>query len=305
MSLEPYRRPRMVVLHPWSTAREAARAMMANHIGAVLVAEHAELVGIVTDRDLAVEVVAAGLDPHATLLHEIMSGEIAALDIGASVNDVVRTMREHACRRVPLTERGKPAGLVTLDDLLLEGAIDVQTAADVVRAQLEVAARYKREGAVHPESPARPGVVRRGDRAVARREARADASHAHVLRVVERYTGLGDREQLDAALDVVLSSLCRRVTRQEARHLIAQLPSRLQARLSASLDGPDRSIGIDTLIDGLASRLGIDAADAEGLMYRVCQAIADVLSEGQIDSLRGQLPLEMKDLFPAPQRRSA
>ena len=56
MSLERYRRARMVVLSPNSSVHAAARAMADNHIGSVLVAERRQLLGIVADRDLALDV---------------------------------------------------------------------------------------------------------------------------------------------------------------------------------------------------------------------------------------------------------
>lgn len=58
MSLDRYRRARMVVLHPSTSVHAAARAMADNHIGSVLIAEHQQILGIVTDRDLALEIVA-------------------------------------------------------------------------------------------------------------------------------------------------------------------------------------------------------------------------------------------------------
>ena len=132
MSLERYRRPRLVVLRPSATAYEAARAMADNHIGSILVSHDQQLVGLVTDRDLALDVIAGGLDPHATTVREVMSDEVAVVDVSAGVEDAVRIMTEHACRRVPVVEDGRPVGMVTLDDLLLEGDIDQAVAAAVI-----------------------------------------------------------------------------------------------------------------------------------------------------------------------------
>ncbi|MBS3652506.1 CBS domain-containing protein [Pseudaminobacter sp. 19-2017] len=70
MSVERFRRTRMVVLNPMSTAYQAARAMADNHIGAVLVSGPGGVAGIVTDRDLALAVLGGGLDPKTTPLVE-------------------------------------------------------------------------------------------------------------------------------------------------------------------------------------------------------------------------------------------
>jgi CBS domain-containing protein/uncharacterized protein (DUF2267 family) len=306
MSLEAYRRPRMIVLSMRSTAYEAARAMVDNHVGAVLVhGGEQPIAGIVTDRDIALEVVAGDLDGRSTPLRDIMSDEIATLDIGASVEDAVRVMREHACRRVPVTEQGKPIGLVTLDDLLAEGEIDAATAGAIVRAQLEVAARFKPAGSIHPEEPARPEMSPGRVRALLRRRARAESAHGRLLHAVERHSGLLRRDSAELALEIVLTSLCRRVTPEEARHLIAQLPSKLHPVLTPRLDGPDKRITRESIEADLARELHLDPAAAETVLTSICEAIADSVSAGEIEGFRGQLPLDMKDLFPPTWLRSA
>lgn len=305
MPLEEYRRPRMIVLSPRSTAYEAARAMADNHIGAVLVHDNQRITGIVTDRDLALEIVAGDLDARSTPLRDIMSDEIVTLDIGASIEDVVRIMREQACRRVPVTEHERPVGLVTLDDLLADGVIDVETAGAIVRAQLEVAARFKPEGVLHPDQVARPEQARGTGRAIARRKARAESAYGRLLRAVERHSGLQQRDRAELALQIVLGCLCRRVTPQEARHLIAQLPSKLHPMLDPFLDGPDKRITTETIENDLARELQMDHEAAGFVLQSICEAVADSVSAGEIEEFRGQLPLNMKDLFPpTPLRRA-
>lgn len=299
MGLEQYRRQRLIVLHPKSTAYEAARAMVENHVGAVLVADDRALVGIVTDRDLACEVVAAELEPTMTPLRDILSDEIFTVDIGADTAAVVALMRDHAVRRVPVMEGGAAVGLVTLDDLLLDGAIGAQEAVDILRAQLETPARHKRAGAVHPEAPAHPRVAPRGARALLRRSARAASSYARLIKLVEDRTRIEDRAHAELALKVVLGSICRRVTPPEARHLIAQLPSVIKDELSTHLDGPDRRITLAGMEKELSNVLSVGPDRAADIAQGVALALADSISEGQIEELKGQLPKEMKELFPS------
>jgi uncharacterized protein (DUF2267 family) len=287
----------MVSLSPRATVREAARAMVDNHIGSILISEHGQVHGIVTDRDLALEVIGSDLE-HTTLLSDVMSEEVATVDIGCEVEDVVRIMQEHACRRVPIVERGRPVGLVTLDDLLIDRALDIETASAVIVAQLEAPARFKEEGALHPEEPARPEFAgRRGVRALLRHQARAEMAYARLLRAVVAHTAL-PRDQAALALTIVLSMLCRRVTKEEARHLLAQLPSKLQPELERHLDGPDRHVTTEAILQEIARRLHVSDADAGVRVSAVCAAIAECVSPGEIEEFRGQLPLEMKDLFP-------
>src|SRR3546814_8796680 len=70
------------------------------------------------------------LFPYATLfrsLGEVMSEEVVTCDIGADLDEVVRLMREHAVRRIPITENGRPVGLVTFDDLVVDGRSEEHT----------------------------------------------------------------------------------------------------------------------------------------------------------------------------------
>src|SRR6185312_12134415 len=118
MSLERFRRTRMVVLNPWATAYQAARAMADNHIGAVFISDRPGIAGIVTDRDLALVVLGDGLDPKTAPLGEIMSEEVVTCDVGADLDQVASLMQQHGVRRIPLVEGDRPVGLVTFDDLV-------------------------------------------------------------------------------------------------------------------------------------------------------------------------------------------
>jgi CBS domain-containing protein len=297
MSLEQYRRPRMVVLHARSTAYEAARAMADNHIGAIIVTAEQRVTGIVTDRDLALEIAAGGLDPRTTLLRDVMSDEVATLEITASLPDVIKTMIAHSCRRVPLTEDGRVVGIVTLDDLILDDAIHLQTARSIIVAQLETQARFKEGGAVHPTEPARPDPGGR-IRAQMRRKARAENTYGRLLRVVETHTGLKARARAETALLIVLGAVCRRLTPEEARHFISQLPSKLHPDLEKSLEGPDRHVTTTVIQEELARTLALSPDDAADVLYSTCEVVADSISAGEIEDVRGQLPGAMKSLFP-------
>lgn len=307
MSLDRFRRPRMIVLHPHDSAYEAARAMAEHAIGSVLVAEGHELVGIVTDRDLALEVMAADLDPHAARLGELMSRDLVTLEVSASLADVTRLMRQHACRRIPLLEDGRPVGIVTLDDLIIDGEF-AQSTRLVVAAQLDAASRRRarmREQVGRPRAVSSEGT---GDQARAqlRHQGRAEATYRRLLRAIERDSGLGSGDAAGRALRVVLGSVCRRLTPPEARHFIAQLPSKVQPDLAGYLDGPDRHITPASIAAALQQQLGLEEEAASEALYAICEAVSDSISRGELESLRAQLPAAMRDLFPAiPYARSA
>jgi CBS domain-containing protein/uncharacterized protein (DUF2267 family) len=295
MSLERFRRTRMVILDRRAMAYQAARAMADNHIGAVLVSQPPGVAGILTDRDLALSVLGGDLDPRTTRLSEVMSEEVVTCDIGADLDEVARLMREHRVRRIPLTEAGRPVGLVTFDDLVLEGSVSPDALRGIITAQLEVEAPQKPEGALHPKAPA---TAEGRTRALMRARVRAEATYNRMVGAVADASGL-DRARAERALFTATCMLCRRLTTDEAQDLIAQLPSLLQRRLDGCLGGPDRAVTAQAIGEELARTLGLTPEDAGQSLRAVFEVISRSVSAGQIKEVRGQLPEEMKALFPA------
>ncbi len=114
---ELIRRP-VKTLGPEATCTEAAVLMRDENIGAVVVEEDGRPLGVVTDRDLAVRVVAAGRDPGAVRLVEIMSGEPIFVSGARGLDQVIAAMRDGGVRRVPIVDaEGRLRGLVAMDDL--------------------------------------------------------------------------------------------------------------------------------------------------------------------------------------------
>jgi CBS domain-containing protein len=102
---------------------EAAKLMREFHVGSVVVVEDAEggvkPVGILTDRDLVVEILAAELDPNAVTVGDIMSYELTAAQEDDGLWDVLQRMRAKGVRRMPIVNgQGILAGILSSDDLL-------------------------------------------------------------------------------------------------------------------------------------------------------------------------------------------
>ena len=112
----------VVIAQRRDTALEAARLMRQHHVGDVLVVERNGAnvpVGIVTDRDLVVEIMAAGLDPGAINVEDIMAPELATVKESAGILEALQYMRRKGVRRLPVVgDSGNLIGIVTLDDLL-------------------------------------------------------------------------------------------------------------------------------------------------------------------------------------------
>jgi CBS domain-containing protein/uncharacterized protein (DUF2267 family) len=300
MSLERFRRARMIVLTSRATAYQAARAMADNHIGSVLVSEAGGIAGIVTDRDLALAVLGGDLDPKTTPLGEVMSEGVIICDISAGLDEVVRLMRDEGIRRIPITEGGRLVGLITFDDLVVDGSIDLDALKSIVTAQLEVEAPQKPAGVLHPQAFARAEQPAAGRaRALMRAQARAEATYNRLVLAIASAAAL-DRDRAERALLIGTCMLCRRLVPEEAQDLIAQLPSKLQPQLRQCLDGPDRAVTVEAIREELARMLGLDFEGADVALRSVFKTIGGTVTAGQIDEVRGQLPEAMKHLFPSP-----
>lgn len=120
----------VIVVEPEHSVRAAAALMREHHVGALVVVRNdgtRKPVGIVTDRDIAIGVVAVGLDAEVLTVGDIMGPRLVTAPVDQGVLETVRQMRTKGIRRLPLVARdGALAGLVTLDDLLalLAGELD-------------------------------------------------------------------------------------------------------------------------------------------------------------------------------------
>ena len=107
-----------VMLSSSSSITEAAKCMLDEDIGAVIVEDDGKLCGIVTDRDIAVRAVAKKKDPQHTKLGEICSRATCTVSEDDDVDRAVELMRANALRRVPVVDRqDKVVGIVSLGDL--------------------------------------------------------------------------------------------------------------------------------------------------------------------------------------------
>ena len=102
---------------PRDTVRQAARLMREKKIAAVLVMEGERLVGIVTERDMTVRVVAAGLDADTTPVSEMMTADPDTLAPSDTASDALRMMKSRNYRHLPVVDGGTVVGMVSVRDL--------------------------------------------------------------------------------------------------------------------------------------------------------------------------------------------
>jgi CBS domain-containing protein len=98
----------------------AARAMKQDGIGTVLVLTDGRLSGLVTDRDITVQVLAEGRDPRTTRIGDICGSELMVLDPDDDLAQAARIIRDRAVRRIPVLRNGTPVGVLSVGDLALE-----------------------------------------------------------------------------------------------------------------------------------------------------------------------------------------
>jgi CBS domain-containing protein len=113
----------VIIVRREDTILTAAKLMRQNHVGDVVVVDEKDgsrlPVGIVTDRDLVVEIMATELDQKVITAGDIMIEELVTVKENLGVFEAIQYMRAKAIRRLPVVDdRGALVGILTLDDLL-------------------------------------------------------------------------------------------------------------------------------------------------------------------------------------------
>jgi CBS domain-containing protein len=112
--------PPPMALPGTASVHEAACAMRDAEIGDVIVIEHNQVCGMVTDRDIVVRLVAEAQHPATTTLADLCRHAFVTIRPTDPIEEAVRLMRSHAIRRVPVVEGGQAVGIVSLGDLAVE-----------------------------------------------------------------------------------------------------------------------------------------------------------------------------------------
>ena len=105
---------------------EAAKVMARENVGSVPVVEGGRLVGVVTDRDLVVRLLAEGRDPQSTTVGEIASSEPVTLSPDDDLDQALQLLARHQVRRLPIVEGERLVGIVAQADIARH-ADEVQT----------------------------------------------------------------------------------------------------------------------------------------------------------------------------------
>jgi CBS domain-containing protein len=102
---------------PLATVIDAVNTMNDHHVGSVLVCEGGDPVGVFSERDVLVRVVAAQRDPRQTLVRDVMTTRLYTAAPDDTLLEVMRLMTDRRCRHVPVMEGESLIGLVSIGDL--------------------------------------------------------------------------------------------------------------------------------------------------------------------------------------------
>ena len=100
---------------------DAAKLMAQEDVGPIPVVENGRLMGIVTDRDIAVRVVAEGRDPSSTTVGQIASRDVVTATPDDDLDDVTSLLAQHQVRRIPVVEGDRLVGIVAQADIARMG----------------------------------------------------------------------------------------------------------------------------------------------------------------------------------------
>jgi CBS domain-containing protein len=133
-------RRRLVKLPQSSSLAEVARAMSAEHVGAVIITdgnhEQAPVAGIITDRDIVNAQLAQAKDLASVSAASAMTKQVLTLTQDESIDSAIAHMRARNVRRAPVVSAdGVPVGLVSVDDLIGQVSFDLLEIASIVARQ--------------------------------------------------------------------------------------------------------------------------------------------------------------------------
>lgn len=164
MTIATICRREIVTIDPTASLRDAAILMREHHVGALVVvvesAGREQVVGLVTDRDMAIEILARDLNPVDVKVGQVASRKLAAVPETAGIGEAVTVMHQAGVRRLLVTEEGgRLTGFVSADDLLEALAAQLGVLAAALRSG--IARESVERGSIPPVRP-RPVFLAHG-----------------------------------------------------------------------------------------------------------------------------------------------
>ena len=135
MPIEDLARSDVVTADTDTPVAALATTMEDQEVGSIVITDGDTPVGIVTDRDLTVRVLGAGIDSAGQTAADVMTEDLCLIDRGAGFYEAADLMSEHGIRRLPVQDGDSLVGIITADDLTELLADEQQKLAEVIRGQ--------------------------------------------------------------------------------------------------------------------------------------------------------------------------
>jgi CBS domain-containing protein len=116
---------------PETSVVEVAQLMKKDDVGSIPICQDNSLIGIITDRDIVLKVVAAGGNPNSISAGDIMSTDTICVSADQDVHEAANLMSKYQIRRLPVLDKSKLVGIIALGDLAIE-KIHINEAGDAL-----------------------------------------------------------------------------------------------------------------------------------------------------------------------------
>ncbi|MGE4234374.1 MAG: CBS domain-containing protein [Bacteriovoracia bacterium] len=290
-TVEEFTHKKVIILRSDATVHQAARAICDNKVGCVVVIGHSEkdkgkITGIVTDRDLVCGLLAVRGLGRETILSEIMTEKVISASPDATISELSELMIQNGIRRIPVIEQSGTkehcVGIVTLDDLVAAGVIDLQSISQIVKSQIRSRATYL----------SRIDRWRSIERSRSKEEQTLEKFYSFIRKDLDI-----DHDQIARLAKLLLGYLVRRIHYTGAVNLISQLPKILQNELYDLPAGPDRSVTKDIILKDIQQIFNTSYEIAESYAKHFLLSLGHLISQGELEHVKAQLPNDLKELF--------
>lgn len=116
---------------PKTTVVEVAQLMKKDNVGSIPICDNNKLLGIITDRDIVLNVIAGGRDCKNTIAQDIMSKNVVSVSSDQDVHEAADLMSKYQIRRLPVVDQDKVVGILAIGDMAVE-RIHVNEAGDAL-----------------------------------------------------------------------------------------------------------------------------------------------------------------------------
>jgi len=141
---------------PEATMEEIAAIMRDQDTGAVPVVDGDELLGIVTDRDIVLRCIAEGKVASETVARDVMSSDLESIDADSDLEKASDLMAYRQIRRLPVVEKGRLAGIISLGDVAVKQHQRPEDQAGMALRQISQGVKKEKPGAAGKKTSSSP-----------------------------------------------------------------------------------------------------------------------------------------------------